>query len=206
MSVTDWNVYVSFRHAQGQAKNKPYRLPKQWETFRENRMSPTNREFLDKTVQYFNTKWHNVDLNDYMSTGFMLWKNFSYHQFLNPKVIELYKRRVKVNLRKLRVDKETVLESLKHIKSFMSDKETINGYNKLQTYCKLKEGHSHIAFQDYHKGKLDNLTMSYLVYKRYVKLSDEERGVMTNFTQNYRELVDSMKDLQKFIEKAEQSI
>ena len=134
---TDWDVYVCFRHAQSIAKEKGYRLPRDWETFRETRMSVKNREFLIKTVDAFNTKWHNVNLNDYMATGFDLWKNFTYHQFLDTKVIELYKRKAKVKMRKLHIDKETVLESLKFVKNYMSDKENLNGYSKLETYCKL---------------------------------------------------------------------
>ena len=204
--VSDWNVYVCFRHAQAQAKGKPYRLPKDWETFKETRMSANNKRFLNQTVLFLNTKWHNVNLNDFMETGFELWKNFSYHQFQDTKVIELYKRKAQVHMRKLRIDKETVLTSLKYIKKYMSDKENLNGYSKLETYCKLKDGHCHIVYQDYIQGKIDNLTMTFLLFKRYLKLGDTERGNMTVFMNNYRELVESMKELQKFIEKAELSI
>lgn len=204
--MDDWDVYVAFRYAQGIAKGKGYRLPTDWPTFKENRMSAKNRFYLESLAQNFNTIWHNIDINLYIQTGFELWKNFSYHQFKDPRLMEMYKRKVTVHMRKMRIGKETVLESLKYIKKYMKDRQTLNGYNKLETYCKLKDGHSHIAYQAYVTGKIDNLTMAFLMFKRYLKLSDIELGNMTVFMQNYRELVDEMLDIKKFIEKAEASI
>jgi hypothetical protein len=204
--LDDWNVYIAFRNAQSIAKGKGFRPPKDWQTFKETKMSASNRVYLDAIVNNFNTKWHNIDLNKYMQTGFELWKNFSYHQFQDPRVMEMYKRKATVHMRKMRISKETVIESMKHIKKYMEDRSTINGYNKLETYCKLKDGNSHIAYQDYIKGKLDNLTMAFLMVKRYLKLTDTERGNITVFIQNYRELVDEMLDIKKFIEKAESMI
>lgn len=201
--IDDWQVYVSFRHAQGIAKGKHTRLPKSWDDFKCNKMSPTNLAYLNKTVDMFNTVYHNVDLNLYMATGFDIYKGFSYHQFLDPKIIELYKRKVKQKQRKQLIDKATVKDSFIHIKRFMTGKDVINGYNRIQTYCKMKDGHQSVVVRDYHTGAIDRNVLTYFLYKKYLTLNDDERSVLGVFVQNYREYVNEMLDVKTFIEKCE---
>ena len=116
--MTDWEVYVAFRAAQGNAKGRPFRLPKDWESFKSKRMLKKNVENLELAAGYFNTKWRNVDLDRLMTYGFELWKNFSYHQFFNKKLINYYIERDRILKRKLRVDKESIMKSLIFIKKF----------------------------------------------------------------------------------------
>jgi len=202
----DWSVYVAFRHAQSMSKGKPYRLPKDWETFKKTRMSPKNLEFINKTVDCFNTKWHNVDLNDYMQYGFELWKNFSYHQFLNSKLIEYYIRKTKIKVRSIRISREIITESMKFIKLFMKDKSLINGYSVIETYCKLRDGQSRIVVKHFLQGKIDKLTMAYLINKGYLTLNDNERPLMSDFISQYRELIYKSKELSTFFSKIESKL
>lgn len=204
---SDWDVYVAFRAAQGNAKSRPYRLPKDWESFKTNRMNPHNVEFLREAAGYFNTKWRNVDIDRFMMYGFELWKNFSYSQFFKTKLINYYIQKDKQIKRKIRIDKQEVIKSLKFIKNFMVDKPVINGYNKLQTYCKMKEGQKSVLTSHYMKGKIDNLTIIYLIHKKYYLPTDYERkNVFMNVINRYRDFINEMENIKSFIIKAEKNL
>lgn len=186
--------------------NRGFRLPRNWELHKVEKMNAMTVSKLQQAADCFNTRYQNVDMNKYMAVGFELYTGFSYHLLLDEKVIEMYKRKEKVRMRDLTINKEKVVESCKYIKQYMRDKELINGYNKLETFCKLKDGAMHIAVSSYFKGRLDNVTMAYLMYKNYLKITDDERGMLVNISNNYRELVDGMLDIKTFIEKIEEKI
>ena len=85
-------VYVKFRKMSSEFSNKPYKLPKNFESHLFNRMSENNRENLIKVTKNFITKWERIDIEQYFRVGFRLFgKNFSYNKFLNEKIMNLYK-------------------------------------------------------------------------------------------------------------------
>lgn len=205
--MTDWEVYVAFRAAQGNSKGRPFRLPKDWESFKSTRMKPKNVEQIVKAAGWFSTKWRNVDLDRYMEYGFDLWKGFSYHQFFNKKLIEYYIQKDRILKRKLRIDKGEVVKSLTFIKKFMVDKPLKNGYNSLQTYCRMKDGQKSVLSTHYVKGKIDNITMTYLIYKKYYLPTNYERKeLFTHIINRYRDYISEMEDIKPFIIKAEKTL
>ena len=68
------DIYIAFRKAQSLAKNRGYRIPKDWDNHFNNKMKPTDRDNLQKITDYFNTKWQNINPQKYFEAGFDIYK------------------------------------------------------------------------------------------------------------------------------------
>ena len=196
--ITDYDVYVAFRKAQAFSKNKPYRLPKNWDVFKNSRLSDKNLQFLQTITDYFNTKWSNISIDKYMECGFELFKNFSYHQFLKRNVIDLYIEKDKIRKRIIKQKKSDIRKSFEHIKSL--NLSPIKNYSVLETYCKLKDNQQKKIIKDYLLNKIDPVLFVYCLYYKFFQLTDIEKELVYNITNNYRKYLVIMFKQKKFIE------
>lgn len=204
--MTPEEVYISFRRAQAFAKNRPYRLPKNWDKHFNTKMNKVNREALTKLSEYTITKWSNIDIDRLMQYGFELWKNFSYHQFLDRRLMSYYIEKDKLMKRSIKISKQKILLSFMYIKKYMKDNQLIDGYNILQSYCKLKDNHQRVIIRDYIKGKIDNILLIYCIHKKYLVLTDLERIQVFNITNKYNEYEAEMLKIKNVIEKMEKEL
>ncbi len=185
--ITIQYVYESYRRAQSKAFNRPYRLPKDFGLWFVNANKKT-QENLEIITKYFNTKWQNINPEEYFTTGFNIWKNFSYHQFLNPKILNLYIDRDKLKKRSLMGCKADLIKGRKYV---------ISTYGNItfSEYCKMKDGEIHQPVSDFLNNKIGKYTLTYLIYKRYLVLEDHERSLLSIITNNYRDIVAEIEEI-----------
>ncbi len=199
--ITDYDVYVSFRKAQANYKNKAFRLPSDWDSFKEKRMSVKNKQCLDRVTDFFNTKWSNIDIDTYMECGFSIYKTFSYHMFLKRNVLDLYIENDKQRKRRIKVNKESLHDSFIHMRCVFC--EPLKGYSLLESYCRVKRGAEKMIIHDYLKNKIDPLLIVYCIYHKYLKLSDTDREKVYNISNRYRDLLEKMFEVEHNIKELE---
>lgn len=204
--ITDFDIYCAYRQAQAEAKNRPYRLPNDWNSQRKNKMSEQNLKWLDEAVIHFNTRFANINLDDYMRCGFELLKTFSYKNFLDSRVIELYIQKDKIKKRKFLSNKKDIVRSLSFIKGVMFNQPLKEGYSALQLFCKIRNGSQRVIIDEYNKNNIDSVTFTYCVYSKYIVLNDLERSLVPYIRENYREIVRTINDLMDFIEEKEKEL
>lgn len=202
---TDRDVYVAFRSAQGRANDRGFRLPKSWEDQR-NKLTPTNLSFLDNLVGHFNTTFCNIELSRYMDCGFELFKTFSYHNFLDKRVINLYIHKDKVNKRKIETSKTEIIDTFDFLTTETKELPHRPGYSTLQSYCKLRDGEVHNIVNRYMRGGIDTMTLVYCIKKHYITLTDDERAMLPYIVGRYRELLESESEVEAFIKQQEDKL
>jgi hypothetical protein len=203
--VTEYDVYYAFRRAQSLAKDRGFRMPKDWDSFKL-KMNPNNAQWLKEAAMYFTTTYSNVDLCKYMECGFEIWKGFTYKHFTDKKVIDLYIHKDKVTKWKLEVTQREIETTFNTIADYMLDKPWREGYTALQSFCKYRTGETRIIINTYVQGKIDIMTLAYCVYRKYIILTDDERALSPYLVQRYRELMENLQDVKPFIETMEREL
>lgn len=201
-TISPEEVYIAFRKAQSQAKNRPYRLPKDWDTFYKNRMSKSNRENLELITGFFNTKWKNIDPFRYFSCGFELYKSFTYAMFFRSNIINLYMRKDKHLKRDLNNCKKGMISSLKFVKEFMNKKEIPN----INRYCGKKVDRLSLPIRHYLKNNIDKFFIVFLIRYGYLQIDDDERSVIPYVVENYREIITKFEEIPDFILKIKEKM
>lgn len=192
---TTWDIYCIFRKSQAMSKNRGYRLPKDWNIHWENKLNKTARDNIQIITDYFNTKWCDISPEMYFEAGFDVYKSFSYHQFLNRKVIEMYKRKDKNKKRNTDVNKKTIIQSLKHVINSIEDKEKLEKFGVLRHYCRIYiNTYTRKPIKDYIDNKISAPFLVWLISEGYVSLTDEERSVIPYIINNYRDILSGLKD------------
>lgn len=195
--LDEQDIYICFRTVQGSVLNRPYRIPKDWNNHFENKMKPEQRETLRKMKRYLATTWSNVDLEKYFMCGFELYKGFSYHQFFNPQVINLYITKQKNLKRKCSNIKADFVESAKYVKKKMIELKI----NTLKEYCGLKNGFQYLAVEDYIKGKINQYFFGYLIYSgclsRNVFDDDQIQEIVQKWSNLRNEIIDNISFFKK---------
>ena len=108
---TDWDIYCAFRKAQANYLNRPYRLPKNWEKYKEKSFSKKARQNIELAVKKFNGTWYKIDPDRYFDTGFkLLGGKFTYNRFFKPKIIKKYIQDDKMLKRCTRLNKRSMIE------------------------------------------------------------------------------------------------
>jgi hypothetical protein len=199
---TDYDIYLAFRTTQSQHNDKHLRLPKDWDSYKLKSLSASTRKCIDDATGYFNTKWSGIDLMLYMQCGFELYKSFGYQRFFDQPVLELYIQKDKKRKRRIKVNHESITESLRYIRSVVGDKD-INGYTYLQMYCKMREGARKCLVHDHIHNRIDPLLFVYCLYYKYIKLTDDDKQLCYNITNRYRELTYMMFEVEGFIKEKE---
>jgi hypothetical protein len=201
MEIED--VYSTYRKIQSIYKNKPYRIPKDIKSHIDNKMSKPNRENIVKLTHFFNTKWKDISIDRYFESGFELFgENFSYNNFFSDKIIKYYIQIDKNKKRNIEISKKEIIESFKYIKLLAKEKNYTEK-NIVSWYCKLfnSTNYIHGAVEDYLKNKIDKLLITYFIYYKHLKLSEEDRQKIPYIIEKWREHVSSMRDIESLIKK-----
>ena len=191
---TSEDIYFNFRKAQAEHNNRGFRMPKDFSSHMEKRMSAKNREALELATDYFNTKWQNIDILKYMECGFQLYKTFSYTQFFNKKVIELYKVRDKNSKREMNICKNDIVKSIKYIKRY---KDEIT----FKQYIQKRDNGIRVFVDHFIKGKIDNFLFVWCLKEKYLILNDAERALVPYIVENYREIIEKLDGIKDFMSK-----
>jgi len=201
--VTEQDVYIAYRKAKSLQSGKGFRLPKDFDEWYNTKLTETNRCHLSRMAGFFNTTLSNINIDIYMECGFELFKTFSYHMFLSPKVLQHYIDKDKRKKRRISASMTGISDSFAYIKSQMKDQKVIEGYTMLQSYCKTREGDRKLILNDYMRNFIDPLVVVYCLYYKYLILTDIEREYMYPISNRYRELLTQMFEVEKFIKEKE---
>jgi hypothetical protein len=185
------DIYIAFRKAQADASNRGYRIPKNFEKHMETKMSAKNREALLLSTKYFNTKWNNINIDRFFECGFEIFKSFSYMQFFNQKVLNLYKVKDKNLKREMDVNKKDLLKSFKWVKHWISKNEVLD----LRGYCRLRDGSRSQVVEHYLHNHIDKYFVVQMIDKGYLKLTDEDRALVPYIVEQYRECLFKLEEL-----------
>lgn len=187
---TDWDIYCAFRKAQANYLSRPYRLPNNWEKYkRSNALSKKSLQNIELAVKKFNGTWYKIDPERYFDAGFkILGKKFTYNRWFNPKVIKMYIRDDKMLKRCMRLNKKSMIESAKFVKSYMSTRPVNPKLSLVRQYTALSDGNVHLPVAHYLQGKIDKFFLVWLIRRGLVVLSDEERTAhIPEIIENFRE-------------------
>ena len=196
------NIYFAFRKAQAGIKNHGFRMPKDFVKHMKSRMSEKNREALVLITKYFNTKWRNIDPYTFMVCGFDIFKNFTYTQFFDRKVINLYIDRDKNKKRELGVNKQAIVKSAAFIKKYMKEFDI----SSLGMYCKIKKDGMLLPIKHYVDNNVDKFLIVYLMKSGYIKLDDDHRAYVPYIVDQYREILLKNDEMIDFLEKIKKSL
>ncbi len=205
--ISEEDVYIQYRHAKSLQSGKGYRLPKQWDEYFTTKMTAKNREYLTRATGHFNTTWSNIDVATYMECGCELYKTFSYHMFLKPQILTHYIEKDKQKKRRIKVNHDSIDDSIDYINDFLSSNMTIGvyppDYTDLQIYCKIKNDNQKQIVSDYLKNKIDPLLLAYCLYYKYLKLTDIEREYCYNVINRYRDILEHVFEVESHIQMRE---
>ena len=197
-------LYLEYLKLKGTINNRPYRLPKDPDLSLEKlrQANQSNYDRIKTLSDYFNTRWQNIDPIKYLETGFKLFPKFTYANFLNDKILKQYIQSDKIQKFHCEASKKQILKSFKFIK------ETIkkNSLRSVLEYCKLKDEFSLDIVNDYIKGHIDPYTLLYLLLKKYVILSIDEKEKLVDFLNNISKYRSYVKDEWEFFMKMEKTV
>jgi len=196
-SVTMEDVYFEFRRAQAQRNNRGFRMPKDFEKHINTKMSAKNRDALELSTKYFNTKWKNVNIFRYMECGFEILKTFSYTKFFDPRVMNLYVQRDKNLKRDMKICKSSMGSSLKFIKEYIKDNEIPS----VSRYCMLKNGYINIIVEHYLNNYVDKFFIVWLMKIGVLNLDDDNLALVPYISEQYREIVVKLDEASEFLKK-----
>jgi len=187
------DIYIEFRRAQSSASNRGFRIPKDFEAHLNKKMPKKNREALILATNFFNTKWMNVNPYNYFECGFELLKSFTYIQFFDQRVMNLYKTKDKNHKREMEIDKDDLKGSIEFVKNWISKYE--DDILDLRGYCSLREGGRSKVVDHYLQNKVDKYFVVYMINKGYLRLTDEDRALIPYIVDQYRECLIKLKEM-----------
>ena len=202
---TDWDIYCAFRKAQANYLNRPYKLPNNWEKYkRSGALSKKSLQNIELAVKKFNGTWYKIDPERYFDTGFKLLGKFTYNRFFNPKIIKKYIQDDKMLKRVMRLNKQSMIESAKFVKRYMS-KRTVNPKLSLvRQYTALTERNVHVPISHYLQGKIDKYFLVWLIRRGLIVLSEEEKTAhIPEIIENFRMYTATLnnKEMNGFLDK-----
>ena len=185
------DIYRFFRMAQAQSKNRPWRMPKDFDNHIAKKMSSSNREALTLVTSYFNTKWSNVDSLDFFLCGFEILKTFSYKNFFDKRVMNLYIIKDKNRKREMEINKSSIKNSLTFIKEYIEK----NNIKSIKQYGLIKNGNICLATDHYIKNKIDKYFFVKLIDSGVVSLTDDDRSLIPYIVEQYREILSVLNNI-----------
>ena len=179
-------TYRIFRKSQSNLLNRPYRLPRDWDNYLENKMPVKHREMLELITGFFNTKWINIDPEKYFDCGFELFqKKFSYNKFFDSRILKLYIEKDKIIKREWEIASEDINKSIDFIKRFMGKTPHRNDLSLIKQYCILGDGYRY-PIKHFIENKISKYILVWLIMKRYLQLTEEELGLIPIIKENFR--------------------
>jgi hypothetical protein len=122
-------------------------------------MLDQHKNMLILVTSWFLTKWQNVDPFRYFQCGFELYnKTFTYVNFTDPKILRLYIQKDKNIKRYNRLSKKRIIESLKFVKSYMSN----NGIMSFNIYCMTQKHNRSLPVRHYLANFIDKFFMVWM--------------------------------------------
>jgi hypothetical protein len=148
-------------------------------------MNPRNREALEMATGHFNTIWRNIAPERFFQCGFELFKkNFTYTKFFDRRILRLYIERDKIIKREWDLNLIGIKKSIEFIKGYMRIRPHREDLSMIKQYCLFREGES-MPIRHFIENNIDKFTVSWLIGKHYLVLTDEERMVVPLIVQNY---------------------
>jgi len=179
------DIYVEFRKAQSRYHSRPYKLPKDFGTFFATKISESNQKVMTILKDNFNTRWHNVDIAKYFDCGFELYgKNFSYHKFLDKKILLQYIQRDKLEKRETESIVDSFTKSHGFVMEWMEDKES-GRISLLKQYVMQMVDGVRAPIKHYLFNKIDKHYLTYLIQQKIFVPSEGELLLIPLVEENY---------------------
>lgn len=188
------DVYISFRQAQSRCLGRPYRIPKNWDSVWQ-RMSKKNVECLELIMKAFNTRWQNIDMDNFFDCGFKLHgKSFTYTKFFDRRVLSLYIENDKQTKRQITNIRGSMTNSFDFILEWMKKREYSREISLYIQYCRMNEGGIRAPIKHYLMNNIDKHVLTWLINRKYLVLDDHERNMIPLIVENYRKLSREVKN------------
>lgn len=181
-----YDVYKKFKEAEAIKKCKPV------DYSHYKKISEKNKQKLNNMADMFNTIYQNINVLDYVCIGFDLWKSFNLSKIDDKKIFDKYKALDKKKKRETEIDEKTIKKSIDYIKL---------NYNDIFNYCENRNGVIKQPIFDYIKNTIDPIVLSFLIEKKYIKLNDEEKALLSYFMINYTTIKFNMYKNYNFLQK-----
>jgi len=189
------DVYISFRQAQSRSLQRAYRLPKNWDGFFL-KMNPVNRELLEAITGSFNTRWQNIDMDRFFDCGFDLYgSKFTYTKFFDRKILLLYISKDKILKQQKKETLETFEKSKKFMEKWVMDRPHREDVSLVKQYCMMKDDNIKAPIRHFLKNKIDTYYITWLISRKYLKLTEEEKVLIPFVIQKYWRIIGEMKKL-----------
>lgn len=202
-----FDVYVKFRQSQSRFFNRPYRLPKDFDTFVQKRMSEKNRQNLEKITQYFNTKWINIDIDRYFDYGFELFqKTFSYNKFLDNRLIQYYIDKDRNIKRSNEATSEDLKKSIVFVKKWALENCRNPRVSPITLYCNKSDEKVRLPIKHYLRGNIHKLFLTWLIREGYFKPKDYEISYITHISENFRSNIEKLNEFSNLMRKAKEML
>lgn len=197
-----FDVYLTFRKVQARFNDRPYRIPKDFEHFLENRILKKNRECLELAAKYFSTKWMNIDIEKFMECGFELFgRNFTYIKFFNSKLMRFYIEKDKNKKRKIELSKNELIKSAKYVKKYMQPIRNNPDISLIREYCRKRDGEIRLIVRHHVQGRIDKHFLTWMISSGQITLTDDERALVPYVIERYRDYVEDLKEVNPFLKK-----
>lgn len=195
-------LYTIFRYKHGAYISRPRKLPKDITKHINEKMNSVQSDNLKTAAIFFDSKWINIDPNEYINCGFdVLGKKFSFHNFFDPRIMRLYIMRDKNKKRELETSKQDLINSAKFILEYIKE----NNISFL-TYINKKIGHRRIIIEHYISNKICPLFFCFLLYNNKIELTEEENAILPYISVQYRNATVLIKKIDDFLMKIEDKL
>jgi hypothetical protein len=152
---------------------------------------------LTLITDYFNTKWSNIDPETYFDCGFNVLKSFSYVNFFDERIINLYKTKDKNKKREMTINKEEVKKSITFSKDFIAK----NGIKNLKDYGRMRDGYESVPINHYLKNRISKYFLVSLIKNGFLILNDDDRARIPYITEQYNDCVKELDEILKEVQK-----
>lgn len=198
--ISVYSVYRAYMAAKKIARDGKCRYCNE-ENFEKkfDKMQLKQKEKLVLLTKMFVTVYQNIDVNRYMELGFELWKKFTYNHFGDERLLNYYIQKDKNRKLEISTNKKLITASAKFIIRYCQD----NDIKSLKEYCRKRENFKSIPVVHYIHGNIDNILMTYLIYKRYILLDEDDKQTLTFIVERFRTLKANMFEIIDFLEELE---
>lgn len=199
------DIYVKYRQAQARYHNRPYVIPKNLNDFFK-KMNKKSYYKLELLTKKFNTAFRYINPDIYFDCGFSLYKRgFTYHRFLDEKVINLYIIKDKNIKRDITISKRGIINSIKFITKWIGEKRN-KKISLLLQYSSMYDNNRLAPIIHYNMNKIDKYFFVWLIRDGYIKLSDEMKNEIPIIINNYRNLIFDLTSIDSFLSTVEKKI
>ena len=123
-------------------------------------------------------------------------------KFFDVRVLRLYIEKDKNIKREMSIHKNTIVDSIKFIKKYMSK----NNIFMFRDYLEKRNGKQRVIVDHYMKNNVDKFALVWLIKNGKIILTDDDRAYMPYIVQQYREICNEIEGISGFIRKAVERI